>query len=332
MVFLQCRKTSFAEDVRDSLFNQDIETLMYAIQSEVADSFDVLSNVLFYYSPRDMTYESDALRALAGICRRVGKAANCRFLEGFPVASFDLYLGFWSQASQLIRRHGFPSWSWAGWKGHLGYPPLSGDKDEWLAANTWIVWYKRSPAGWVSLVWDPVVGDELRREKGGGGDVSYRGGRSFQSAAGLKNVRTTRVMPSWDLDPRTATRSYPVLQFWTMSVYVLLQKSGPEIERRYDLLDNRAEYCGYLELDSIPTTAVEGTTVELILLSVSSKDLHDWFYPGKDRIAENGGLYTAMFIEWADGVAERRGLAQIYCNSVVHSLSPGPVWKEIVLG
>ena len=333
MVFMQCRWTTFAEDVKESLHNQDSETLMFAIQSEESDSFDVLSNVLFYYTPRDMTYESDSLRALAGICHRVGKTTSCRFLEGIPVASFDLYLGFMPQVTGLVRRQGFPSWSWAGWKGHLGYPTLSGDKNEWLAANTWIVWYKRSPTGWVSLVWDPAVSDEARRATRGRRDISYEERRSFfQLPAGLENVRTTRVMPSWDLDPKTAPRPYHILQFWTLAIHCTLRKSIPKAERRYQLRDNLAEYCGYLNFDSIPTTAVEGTTVELILLSVSSSNMFEYFYPGRNKIADNGGLYTALCIEWADGVAERRGLAQIYCNRVVHSLPPGPIWKEILLG
>jgi len=76
--------------------------------------------MLLYYSERALSFQSDALRALAGITRRVSQKAKCRFLQGIPTAAFDAFLVFECKMwGTLRRREGFPSYSWVGWKGSL---------------------------------------------------------------------------------------------------------------------------------------------------------------------------------------------------------------------
>ena len=43
-------------------------------------------------------------------------------------------------------------------------------------------------------------------------------------------------------------------------------------------------------------------------------------------------LYWVMLIKWTDGIAERKGIGQMYHSSLDRAFPPGPIWKQIVLG
>jgi hypothetical protein len=49
----------------------------------------------------------------------------------------------WKSCKWLARRHGFPSWSWAGWKGSIVQPSTHKFPSErvWLQRMSWINWY-----------------------------------------------------------------------------------------------------------------------------------------------------------------------------------------------
>jgi hypothetical protein len=144
-------------------------------------------------------------------------------------------------------------------------------------------------------------------------------------------------MPSWDLPAMTANRTYPVLQFWTMAAYYYTLTTWSNGNGRHygdQLLDSRKTCCGKLlvDLGVSPSSIVENLTVELVILSTVSPEVEATTSLKKDEIRENGGLYTVFYIEWEDGVAERRAMGHIYRNAVCWSLAQGPIWKEIILG
>ena len=68
------------------------------------------------YSYRRMTNDTDALNAFLGVLQRLETMYDTGFFWGLPVADFQWGLLWYSQ-SPPTRREGFPSWSWAGWKG-----------------------------------------------------------------------------------------------------------------------------------------------------------------------------------------------------------------------
>lgn len=72
------------------------------------------------YSERQMTFELDALNACEGILRQFSCVYPTSFLWGLPTVAFGLALLWWPSES-LQRRAGFPSWTWAGWSGHISY-------------------------------------------------------------------------------------------------------------------------------------------------------------------------------------------------------------------
>ena len=95
-----------------------------------------LMELLSEYNARDFTYDSDALRAFAGI-RRVFEEGACPIydVQGLPVI-LSLELGLGRSAITLIstlcwehhepnkarRRTLFPSWTWAGWTNRIHFP------------------------------------------------------------------------------------------------------------------------------------------------------------------------------------------------------------------
>ncbi|KAK3305141.1 uncharacterized protein B0T15DRAFT_368905, partial [Chaetomium strumarium] len=62
---------------------------------------------------RALTNDADALRAMAGILRRLSQRSRCRMLQGLPTGLFDKYVLL--RGPVAGRRRGFPSYSWAGW-------------------------------------------------------------------------------------------------------------------------------------------------------------------------------------------------------------------------
>jgi hypothetical protein len=110
--------------------------------------------ILSYYSRRVFTNQEDTLFAIAGISRRISIKMKCKFFQGLPTCAFDIFLLF--SGSMLRRRKIFPSYSWAGWSGSINIhsPASANEQNSWLSIHTWIIWYKRSPAGVINLIWD----------------------------------------------------------------------------------------------------------------------------------------------------------------------------------
>ena len=80
------------------------------------------------YSSRTMTKAEDALNAFLGILQCLEIVYEDGFFWGLPVADFQWGL-LWQFESPPTRREGFPTWSWAGWKGVvLPSYPFSGGK------------------------------------------------------------------------------------------------------------------------------------------------------------------------------------------------------------
>jgi len=78
---------------------------------------------LTLYSYRRMTVQSDGLNAFSGILSFLGRMYPKGFHYGLPFEDFQWGL-LWCAQGRSVRRPGFPSWSWAGWRGALwpGYP------------------------------------------------------------------------------------------------------------------------------------------------------------------------------------------------------------------
>ncbi|KAK3671313.1 hypothetical protein LTR78_008773 [Recurvomyces mirabilis] len=89
-------------------------------------TFSEYARVVAQYTQRSMSYESDAVNALAGLLRIFSKAFESPCLYGLPTVLLDVAL-MWRPVESVTRRDaqlGFPSWSWAGWRGRVKYADL----------------------------------------------------------------------------------------------------------------------------------------------------------------------------------------------------------------
>ena len=87
--------------------------------SHYSDRFFNWGSMLALYSYRSMTYSEDAIRAFSAVQQRMQATLYPKgFFWGLPIEDLDWAMVWRSQWPPTIRK-GFPSWSWAGWKGGL---------------------------------------------------------------------------------------------------------------------------------------------------------------------------------------------------------------------
>lgn len=283
--------------------------------------------LLLRYTRRKLTFQGDAMRAMAGIIRRFSQLPELQggFFQGIPRSSFDSSLLFTCTSRSLRRRHGFPSYSWTGWIGPLEYifqnPGLPQLKD-WLSQYTWITWFSRQPSSSraPTLVWDHSALDDslfalLRYE----GYLRSRQRPSLDESGLSYPAEEAQIMPR-ELPAAINVREdlpYPLLQFWTFAVFYPMNlrraKSGMT-----DIVDREGQRCGGLFLDGFHDldfvyTGPKGKVFEFILLSryededvdLATFDINGVFATAKassphdpwDPTIELG--YYVMCLEWS---------------------------------
>ena len=201
--------------------------------------------LILYYSSRQLTKDSDAINAISALLIPLAIRMKSRLLEGLPTSSFDMSILYFPRRGSLRRRNGFPSYSWAGWQGQVAwhmahyewpedadippYGPQSPQLDirDWLNQKTWIVWYETSGAGGLKPIW------ELNMEESFGGstprDICYRERRHEHP-----NGRPT--VPTIDISGKRL-REYPILQFWTTTIYLSISAENALCHEPADLQD-----------------------------------------------------------------------------------------------
>ncbi|KAL9109522.1 MAG: hypothetical protein Q9227_005857 [Pyrenula ochraceoflavens] len=81
-------------------------------------SFLQYDNLLSNYTRRHLSYQGDAVPACQGALNQITRNTGVSFLQGLPRGDLHLAL-LWKphHNASLVRRHGFPTWSWTGWIG-----------------------------------------------------------------------------------------------------------------------------------------------------------------------------------------------------------------------
>lgn len=83
-------------------------------------------------SRRQLRFDGDALRAVAGIARPLAQCMDTCMLQGLPLRYLDNALLFMSSTGSMRRRPGFASYSSAGWAGKIMWPR---ENYSWYARN-----------------------------------------------------------------------------------------------------------------------------------------------------------------------------------------------------
>lgn len=138
----------------------------------------------------------------------------------------------------------------------------------------------------------------------------------FKPPPGLHLANNTT--PTEMLDKAFPSRPYPTLQFWTVAVFFHLDSETMDVFlASADIIRDGVVSCGRIWMDGFEDMSFfeSARPFEFIVLS------------------ERGATsYNIMMLEWADGIAERRGIGYIQKTSIRRSCFPGPIWKEILLG
>ncbi|KAF4442271.1 hypothetical protein FACUT_2088 [Fusarium acutatum] len=341
-VFYRCRAGEHAEHFVDDLSKTCISPYLVSqlpLAVRMTEPVFDLWAMLFYYTKRVLTNQNDISRAMAGIIRRFAEVMKCNFFEGIPTATFDRFVTFYAYPTALHRRSEFPSYSWTGWRCSINMDFITPDNDEvneWLRDRTWIVWYKRDPSGITSRVWDPDANPSFPLS-----DMKYAGYRQRRPFSDGRYVPrqldTRQTMATDEMSFSGEVPSYPILQFWTLSLFYRIFDIDVFRANGY-LQDSNNKKCGYVWLDGFEETEFfeSGGSFEIILLSeayghsfVDQREVQ-WQNP-YPLSSGQWNYYNIMILEWHGGIAERRGFGLLNQGAVEFSLAPGPSWKEIFL-
>jgi hypothetical protein len=121
-----CQCCEWHEDLaRDMEINKYINSRPQLLVAGFAD-LESLGHLLSEYNKRNLTYDEDALPAIAGLLAVLSRTFTGGFLYGLPEMMFDTALGWDSEWAQLRERvpsqsggidRQIPAWSWLSWQG-----------------------------------------------------------------------------------------------------------------------------------------------------------------------------------------------------------------------
>lgn len=86
-------------------------------------NFSDYKAMLWIYSTRQLSYDSDKINAISGCLNMLGQRKGVQFVWGLPSVDFH-YALLWNGAYDRPRGR-FPSWSWAGWHARQNFYPFS---------------------------------------------------------------------------------------------------------------------------------------------------------------------------------------------------------------
>ena len=183
-IYWECRQAAFCEAVEEPIKEFPDMNELPSFGRVLGSSFmergefsKVYCRLVSDYSIRDLTYESDGLRAVSGVLRQLEISFGVEFVCGIPKDLMPDYL-LWNHQLQLDtpqvvrRRASIPSWTWAGWSGLVEFristersqegiratSPYAED-DIYLIEKSWseISWSLKSKrARVVDLEWNPT--------------------------------------------------------------------------------------------------------------------------------------------------------------------------------
>ncbi|ESZ91514.1 hypothetical protein SBOR_8085 [Sclerotinia borealis F-4128] len=293
-IYFRCTKVVCSEVVvSDTSKNHDPELKYPDTKRRLIGRKETSLSMLYFravetYTTRNLTYPSDTINALSGVLNTQGNAMNCDIFHGLPSAIFDMAL-LWQPCGKMIRREGFPSWSWAGWQGQVrwygdtmeltsyGLYESSEDLEHkkittWLRNQTWIDWHRCIDEKLVT-VWSPksraaeVLLNKSQSEVAANEVVGYSASvASLSNLYGRENNSKASLPPGRPIiSPRSSPSisSTQYLYFSTISVQYRIRPTTEYLRYGsidppwnsthrtiYHLLNNSYQVCGYILLPS----------------------------------------------------------------------------------
>lgn len=152
--YYHCPHGEHSEDTHGSAHTQSEVVsldLPWLSKLDERSNWSIYCETIDDYTDRRLSFEADALNAFAGISAFLSRLlfAGCPFIMGIPACSLDAGL-LWVPNGKLERRSGFPSWSWAGWKGcglwsdslaNVSYPRTEDHEKEFERTIPQVQWH-----------------------------------------------------------------------------------------------------------------------------------------------------------------------------------------------
>lgn len=308
-LYLHCPHKTMYEDCNEPLNWQPSGAAM-----GTADRVRDFQNLIEDYSKRILTKEDDAFRAISGMLGRISRTQQWQIIAGMPTIGLGSMMLFRKRDHILRQRVGFPSYSWLGWEGAVDFK-----EGKSFIRDAWIVYYVWKPSN------DALSIDHRHADLEVNADtIEYlaASGSVCQLEPELRMLSGTdsdRKVP-WGGAWERPLRPFPLLRFWTLATFFKLEnvdyvKGTAQIQRPAGSKIHFRSF-GEVTLDGLDDCPLPDPG-QFIFLNMTTL---------------SNGEYTILLIDWIDGVAERRGIGHIDSYAIQDSLSPGPIWKEIVLG
>jgi hypothetical protein len=315
-VFFFCKRAGWREDTIfevDMSYQETVDRLDFNFNdmaySVARSPFEEYVEVVEEYASRDLSYESDALHAFAGVMGVLSQKLECQFLWGLPERYLDAAL-LWTPGARNARRGcttsvlladgstkelPFPSWSWTGWTGSTWYDSDDIERVFDQCHRPEITWYSRSIHG------------ELHRLRG----LSDQPGVPKANWKGEDELQGIAVPSS------TSFISSGVLTFWTSSAFLdIALDSGKRYIRN-------AEMCDFQLVPSENSVLLETKWVE------EHPGPYEFIVISRNVAVEGEDALNLMLIERdSDGVACRVAIA-VYPEE--EWIKKERAWKQIVL-
>lgn len=251
-----------------------------ANSSSLKSPLDIYDTCILNYTCRKFSYGDDILNAFGGILNFLSIKLESLMAYGLPCSTFDFAL-LWEPVQHLVRRHKFPSWSWAGWTGAVymqtGCVDISSIEalDKWLTEHTWI--------GWEHCELDQAELLNARNSLQSGGSeekkpLSEMPPRFFSLNSTLPLCEGLQHYSREDfpaIKPSPKNQG-PVLHFWTLSAnFRISSKDINNTEHGenlclFGIYDAKGVLSGQIELnDDIRQSAIDNCSVDCEFIALS---------------------------------------------------------------
>lgn len=279
------------------------------------EMFSEYASTVTEYTRKNLTYTKDILLAYQGLSRILESRLHTKFILGLPEAYLDVAL-LWLPRTVLKRRicpdFTFPSWSWAGWIGQVGFEETEDSKLERMVPV--IKWYLK--------VANP---EPLPINKVGIG--------IDETSMNLnKSTNTCVWFPIFEVSagrlgdiPQSALEQGTYLQFWTSCAFFQIihktenLRSTAQVEdslakpKKLLIKNARNSPVGYLVLNDTELVQSVANQHEFIVVSeaqVARFNPLTW----ELTYSEKPLMYNVLLVEWDEehGVAYRVGLGRVF--------------------
>jgi len=333
-IYYQCRRTTFCEDMEMpptsgwSLDSIDMPTRIFRERP-----FVQFTSAVELYTRRELTNRDDILNAFEGVSLVLEKRIGAKIYYGALETMMDSSI-LWESTKRLVRRPGFPTWSWSGWIGEIQWKFTE-------VARSWIQWHADQDVGVHTF--PPQGPERIEPPIPQPPNLNPVARHNLSTTFPLLHFRT--ISASFKLtSPALIHKSVisPLRKRLTGPSALSTVRPAPADPGliRAGIADCNGLWCGTIDLDVAWMHRV-GTPMEFLLMSQVSKftndELDNWEGTLPDAVEEilaheHYGVYNVLLVTNENGVYYREGLGRLLMTALDRAVEPGPIWKDIILG